>query len=81
MLVVQILDDCFDYFGGIVEIIWEAFGNDLALEDEFVAVIRVDSRIIRGTYQAGHLNIIISLTDISISRKGPSKACLIVSLI
>lgn len=46
MLVVQILDDCFDYFGGIVEIIWEAFGNDLALEDEFVAVIRVDSRII-----------------------------------
>lgn len=46
MLVVQILDDCFDYLGGIVEIIWEAFGNDLALEDEFVAVIRVDSRII-----------------------------------
>lgn len=62
MLVVQILNDCFHYLGWIVEIVWKAFGNHLALEDEFVAVIRVDSRIIRGTYQASHLNIIKFLT-------------------
>ena len=78
MLIVQILDDCFHYLGGIVEIIWEAFGDDLALKNEFIAVIRVDSRIIRGAYQASHLNIISSLTDKSISHKEPSKTCLIV---
>ena len=81
MLVVQILNDCFHYLGGIVEIVWKAFGNHLALEDEFVAVIRVDSRIIRGTYQASHINIINSLPDRSISHIEPTKTCLIIYLV
>lgn len=39
MLVVEILDDCFHYLGGVVKITGKAFGNDLALKDKFVAVV------------------------------------------
>jgi hypothetical protein len=50
VLIVQILNDGLDDFGGEVEVAGETFGDDLALEHEFVAVAGVDARIIACTY-------------------------------